>query len=289
MVLSRGLRLARIVALAVIIGIGINNLFWAVTDWHLRDAGAYWEAALRLRTTGDLYPAVANIEASEVYRYAPWFAWLWVPLTYLPHVVVNVAWSAVLVAASCAAVVPLWRTRAWVALAFFWPLLIGISATGNVQSLLIAALMLGVERRSGPLWIAATASLKVVPFLYVLTYLGRREWWRAAATAVITALLVAPMLLYDLSHYVTQAGGAVLLWKWPPLFAVVVVALALVSLWLARGKWGWLASATTVCLALPRFFVYDVTYAMVGVLGARGASRSESRSTSRSASSIDRS
>ena len=42
-------RLARTVALAVIIAIGIFNLYIAVTNWTLSDAGAYWQAGLRLR------------------------------------------------------------------------------------------------------------------------------------------------------------------------------------------------------------------------------------------------
>ena len=44
---SRLERLARTVALAVIIGIGIFNVYIAVTGWTLSDAGAYWQAAKR--------------------------------------------------------------------------------------------------------------------------------------------------------------------------------------------------------------------------------------------------
>jgi hypothetical protein len=170
-----------------------------------------------------------------------------------------------------------------VAVAFFLPILIGISATGNVHPLLIAALVLGVERRSGPVWIGLAASLKAVPILFVMTYLGRRQWIRAAAAAAITGVLVAPMLLYDLSNYVTTAGGAPLLVAWPPLYVAVVVAGMLLSLRLARSRWGWLTSATTVSLALPRFFLYDVTYLMVGAPDDRAVSSE----TSRSARSIE--
>ena len=120
----------------------------------------------------------------------------------------DVAWSAVLLAASVAAVVPLARRGAWVAVAFFAPILIGISAGGNVHALLIASLVWTVERRSGPVWIGVAASLKLFPILFALTYLGRRQWWRAGATVAITAVLLAPYLLYDLTNYVTTAGGA---------------------------------------------------------------------------------
>ena len=99
-------RLARTVALAVIIAIGIFNVWMAVTNWTLSDAGAYWQAALRLREGGDLYPALASVDASEVYRYAPWFAWLAVPWTLLPMGLAGALWSAVLLGASAIALAP---------------------------------------------------------------------------------------------------------------------------------------------------------------------------------------
>src|ERR1700693_5769920 len=130
------MRLARTVALAVILGLAIVNLYWAVTNWTLSDASAYWNAALRLREGGALYPLLANVDASEVYRYAPWFAWLTVPITFLPVQLAGALWSVVLLGASAAALVPLLRARAWLLVAFFAPILVGISAVGNVQPLL---------------------------------------------------------------------------------------------------------------------------------------------------------
>lgn len=249
----------------LVIGLGIANLYWSVAQWTLSDAGAYWEAANRLRAGGELYPAVANVEASDVYRYAPWFAWLAVPFTFLPVQVAGAIWSLVLVAASVAAVVPMARAGAWLQVAFFFPILVGISAVGNVHALVVAALVWGVERRSGPLWIALAASLKAVPILLALVYLGRRQWWRAAATLALAAALVAPALLYDLSGYVTSTGQAGMLVELPVLFGVIVAGACAATLWLARGRHAWLAAATTVVLATPRFFVYDVTYLLVAV------------------------
>lgn len=56
------------------------------------DVAAYWGAAERIRAGEPLYVAgVAN--ASDLYRYAPWFAYAWVPLTYLPSDIVTSAWS----------------------------------------------------------------------------------------------------------------------------------------------------------------------------------------------------
>ena len=260
----RWARLARIVALAVIIGIGFNHVWWSVVDWHLDDMNAYWDAGVRLRQGQPLFPPVTDVLASEVYRYSPWFAWMWAPITLLPRELVNVLWSVVLLAASVAAVVPMARRRAWIGVTFFLPILVGISAGGNVHALLVAALVLGVERRSGPLWIGVAASLKLFPILFALTYLGRRQWWRAAATALIAALLLAPFALYDLTNYVTTAGGAALLWDWPVVYAVAVGASIVAALAFARTRHGWLASSVAVVLALPRSFLYDVTWVMVG-------------------------
>jgi hypothetical protein len=147
-------------------------------------------------------------------------------------------------------------------------MLIGITAIGNVHPLLIAMLVLGVDRRSGPVWIAIAASLKIFPILLVVTYLGRREWMRAGLTLALSALLAAPVLLYDLSDYVTDAGSAALLWQFPLVYVVAVAAALIGALVLAATRYGWLASALAVTLALPRFFLYDVPYLLVGTGGA---------------------
>lgn len=262
-------RAARLVATALIVGVGISQLILTVGNWHLSDAGAYWEAAHRLRDGQPLYPALADTEASEVYRYAPWFAWAWVPLTFLSRDVAYVAWSIILLGASAAALTPLVQRRAWLLVAFFAPILVGISGIGNVQPLIVAALVLGVERRSGPIWIALAASLKAVPLLLVITYVGRGELVRAGMAVAATALLVAPMLLHDLSHYPTGADAAAMLIGVPVVYAVVIAAGLLVSARLARGPFGWLASSTTVALALPRFFVYDLTFLLPALPAGR--------------------
>ena len=102
-------RLARIVAIALIVGVGVSQLIFTVGDWHLKDAGAYWEAAMRLRDGEPLYPPLADHEASEVYRYAPWFAVAWIPLTYLPKDAVLLLWMGLCLGAAIASVAPLAR------------------------------------------------------------------------------------------------------------------------------------------------------------------------------------
>jgi hypothetical protein len=258
-------RISRILVIALVVGLGISQLILTVGDWHLSDAGAYWEAAQRVRDGEALYPSLVDTEASEVYRYAPWFAWAWVPLTLLPRDAAYAIWSLILLGASGAALIPLVQRRAWLLVAFFFPILVGISGIGNVQPLMVAVLVLGIERRSGPVWIGLTASLKAVPLLLALTYLGRGQWRRTIAAVVVTGTLVAPMLLHDLSSYPMGADAAAMLLNWPAIYAIAVAGGVVLSLRLARTPFGWLASSITVALALPRFFVYDVTFLMPAV------------------------
>jgi hypothetical protein len=259
-------RIARTVAMAVIIGIGIFNIYQAVVGWTLSDASAYWNAALRLRAGEALYPPALIAEASEVYRYSPWFAWAAVPFTFLPAQLAGALWSLILLAASAVALIPLVRTRAWLPVALFAPILVGISAVGNVQPLIVAALVHGVERRGGPLAIAAAASLKVFPLLLALVYAGRQQWLRFGTAVVLTALSWAPAMLYDLSNYPSQAGRAVSLFSVPVLYFVVGGLAIGATLALARTRWAWLTAAVTVTLTLPRLFVYDATMLMVGAV-----------------------
>jgi len=263
----RATRLARTVALAVIIGIGLFNLYQAAANWTLSDAAAYWNAALRLRDGQPLYPVLTNVDASEVYRYAPWFAWVTVPFTWLPQRLAGALWSVVLLAASAAALLPLARARAWLLVAFFAPILVGISAVGNVHPLLVAALVWGVDRRAGPLAIGLAASLKIFPILFAAVYLGRGQWVRAGLSVALAGVLWAPALLYDLRGYATDAGQAASLVAVPVLWAVLVGAGIGLTLRLARTRFAWLTAATTVALSLPRLFVYDATYLMVGGAG----------------------
>ena len=80
------LRLSQLIALAICIGMGLAFAIANAFSWQLEDAEAYWNAALRLRSGGDLYVAVPlGADETIAYRYAPWLAWLWIPLTYLPQ------------------------------------------------------------------------------------------------------------------------------------------------------------------------------------------------------------
>src|SRR5688572_27061268 len=97
-------RFARLIAIAVIVAIGVNSIVYAIFDWHLADMHVYQDAALRIRAGEPLYGG--DVDALSAYRYAPWFAYAWVPLTYLPQIVIDVGWSIFLLAGSALALWP---------------------------------------------------------------------------------------------------------------------------------------------------------------------------------------
>jgi hypothetical protein len=265
-------RASRLFVMALCIGYGIAGIIWSTTAWEIPDIGAYWNAAMRLQAGEELYPAVTDVNASDVYRYAPWFAFLWIPLTHFPRALVDGLWSVVLVGSIAATVVPALRLRDPAVVAFTFlagSFLVLIAARGNVQPLMVAALVYGVERRSGPLWIAAAASLKATPILFVLVYVARGEWKRAAITIGVTAALVLPMLAFGIEGYTTNPGPSTSLYTISPAaFAGVGVTSIVAALYVARRYpvFGWLAAALAVILCLPRMFPYEYTFLFVGLV-----------------------
>ena len=215
-----------------------------------------------------------------MYRYAPWFAYAWVPLTFIPRDLVVGGWVALMLAAAAASTIPLlWRgPTGWAAFALLAPFQLESALYGNVQPALVLALLWGIERRSGPIWIAAAASLKGLPLLFAITYAGRGEWRRAGLALLVTAVLVVPTLLVDLSTYPTGTGHAQLslLEQSPVLFVVVVAGAAVAAFAAARSRYAWLASAVAVLAAFPRLLTYEIGFLLVGL--AKPASSVEERS-----------
>ena len=261
-------RLARIVILAILVGIGVSHVVFAIRDWPLGDMDVYLAAATRLREGDPLY--VAGDVAVNSYWYAPWYAALWIPLTYLPREIVAIGWSLILLTATAMVTWLLAReggTAAILAL-LVGPPLFAVSAGGNVQALLVLSLLYGIDRRSGPVWIALAASLRATPILFVAVYAARREWGRFWLTLGITALLVAPMLWYDPATLVSGVAGrepgllAVSPWLFLVGVAVSVGAVAVLA-W-RRSPYTIIAAAAGTIVASPKLFAYD-TAALLAV------------------------
>jgi hypothetical protein len=265
-------RASRLITLAILLGwLAYTLVSWAMV-WYPGDAGAYYDAAWRLAHGQDLYLAM-DPEAHEVYRYAPWFAYAWLPLTALPRDVALHAFSLLMVACSAAAVWPLLRReRTWVTVAIAALVGQGLVETaiyGNVQPAVVALLVWTAQWRSFPIWVGVAASIKLVPMALTLVWLGRREWRPAAVAAAVFAILVAPILLFDLSGYVTDPGTglASLYSQSPGLWLALALANSAIVVWLAaRGsQWAWVAAALLMYFGPPRVVPAYLAFLLVAI------------------------
>jgi hypothetical protein len=269
-------RAARLIAIAAAV-LGVIVLIGAALSSNVQpDADAYWHAALRLRDGGALYGGPLGDE-TEIYRYAPWFAFAWVPLTYLGQGGAYLAWRTILVAATVVAIWPLLRrpSAASVTLAVLvGGLLISNLPAGNVTPLIVGALVVGVRSRAGPLLLGLAASLKLFPLVLVAGYLAERRWMSAVIATLVTAALWLTLLFFDLPLYLRMGqptfyvGGISLFAVSPILWLPVALATAVVVVGLAvRGsRWTWLAAGAAIPLAVPRVWLPDAAYVLIGLV-----------------------
>lgn len=264
-------RQATTVGALTLVGVASAGLFAKVIfDWGGADVSAYWNAALRVQSGEPLYRTGLATDTG-LYRYAPWFAYAWIPLTHLPRQIVEGGWTVVLLAASLASTLPLLRHGAiGIALcALLLPIQLDGAAFGNVQPLLVLMLMWGVERASAPVWIAIAASLKAVPILLVLVLLGRQQYRQALATFVLFGVLVLPMLLFDLSGYNTEPGPMQisLAQIWLPLWAASALFAAFATWFWADTRFAWLIGSLALVAALPRLLSYELGFLLIATSG----------------------
>jgi len=264
-------RLPRDVVMAVLLG----YLAYTVASWFLvwnpADGGAYYDAAVRLTHGQPLYPPI-NPEAHEVYRYAPWFAVAWIPLTALPRDLALHAWSLAMLGCAVASVWPLLRRPSWarVALAILvGQTLIETAMFGNAHPLVVTVLVWTAGRRWFPAWVGVAASIKLVPIAFALVWAGRRQWVPASFAVGTAAILFAPMLLFDLGSYPTDPGtGLLSLYAVsPPLWAAVAMATLAATAWLAvrRSPYAWVAAAVLMFLGPPRVVTSYLGFVLVAV------------------------
>lgn len=208
------------------------------------DMAAYLMAADRLQGGAPLY--IDNVADTYWYLYAPWFAFAWVPLTWLPVEIVDPLWTLGLLGCAIYLLAPWWvyrhRLEAW--------LLFGLAGAGigqavmvgNAQLVAVALVAFGMGRREGPLWVALGASLKPSGLAFALVYAARREWGRFALTLGLTALLWAPALWFGVEHY--PATGL-------DTFGLVVAGLAgLAALAAAGVRSRWMVPVASVAATL---------------------------------------
>jgi alpha-1,2-mannosyltransferase len=238
------------------------------------DFAAYWNAAERLRDGRALYPPLGDPGAGEVYRYAPWFAVVWVPLTLLPRDVVLLIWQLVLLAAGGALIWPLLRPVTFAGLlvaALMVPLVIDLAWVGNVESLMVLAVAALIRRPIfGPVAVGLAASAKITPLAFVAYYVARRSWGRALLAIAVAAILWLPAIPLGVTNYPTAPLSTISLWgaSFEAGFVVAVVCIA-VTAWLAlrKSSWTMLAAAVTTLAASPRLYLTNVPQLLVAVWG----------------------
>lgn len=280
-VLSRRARFYLIAICAVVIG--FQSVRWILlSSWEFGgDMEAYWQAAMRLRAGAPLYPALTDLDAHNVYRYAPWFAAAWIPLTFIPKAAIATAWVGLMFICALVALYPLAKhgTPGRIFLALIAPLMIQSAWFGQVQPLLVMSLILGIGRNSGPVWIGIAASLKASPILFVLVYVARREWKKVIASILVAAILGAPTFFFDLSDYPFNAGVSVSLWSVEPILGVAGAVLAIgLGIWIAlsQPRWGHLAAGAATLFAAPRAYLDLISYLLPAVHDAIAAKRDDS-------------
>lgn len=264
-------RLPRAIVMAILLGYFAYTLASWFLVWNPADGGAYYDAAFRLTHGQPLYPPI-NPEAHEVFRYAPWFAVAWIPLTALPRDLALHLWSLAMLGCAFAAMWPLLRRPSWarVALAILvGQTLVETAMFGNAHPLVVALLVWTAGRRSFPAWVGVAASIKLVPIAFALVWAGRRQWGQAAVAVGVAAVLFAPMLLFDLGSYPTDPGTGLLsvYAVSPPLWAAVALASLTVTVWLAiRGSpYAWVAAAVLMFLGPPRVVTSYLGFLLVAV------------------------
>jgi hypothetical protein len=202
--LARVIRVLRTPSVMVVIGLcwvyALANVVLVTQQWEFNDIHAYLGAAQRIASGGPVY--APTLDDSALYRYSPWFAVLWIPFIHAPQLTVEVVWAVILVVATIVALLPFRRSAAGLALALLLgALLYRTAGWGNIQPLVMVALIYLLPTRAGPWVVGVTATLKAWPLAAVVVYAWRRDWWAVGISLGVATALSLPMLLTDLSAY----------------------------------------------------------------------------------------
>ena len=252
-------------ALAVVGGLaGVGVLWIHLAGDPLADVRAYYDAGARLNAGLPLYPAAADPNAAEFYRYPPLLAIAFRPLALLPFPAAAAIWEAVVIASL---VGTLWwlglrRRETWLAVGILGLPTAWCVAIGQAQVPLTLLTAIGA-----PWSIALAANLKLFPALVALWWIGRRDWrafalfagW--AAGLALVQLALAPQATLDFLGTLTLGlvGDVRNISPYavsPLLWAVLVGAGIVLCLRLAPTRWGWVAAVALSVLATPRLLVY---------------------------------
>jgi hypothetical protein len=272
---TRGDHLLRLaVALLAVIGAlaGVGVAWLHLTGDPLADAHAYYDAASRLNHGLALYPPGIDPSTNQIYLYPPLLAIALRPLALLGYDTFALVWEGVVVASFVLLARRLGADspRTWIAIG-----ILGIPigwALSIAQAHVPMTLLLSIGQ---PWSIAMAANLKVVPALAALWWLGRRDYQSIAAFLGWAVLLAVAQLLLEpagsraffSSVGLAQIGevrniSPYILSPW--LWLVLLIGGALVTLRLAKTRWGWPAAVAMATLSPPRLLIYM----LMGLLAA---------------------
>ncbi len=278
---DRQVRLAWFAAAIVGALAGASTLWLHLTGDPLADVRAYYDAGARLNAGLPLYPADADTNAAEFYRYPPLLALAFRPLALLPYAAAATAWEAVVIASFVAT---LWylgvrRRETWLAFGVLGLPVAWSIAIGQAQVPLTLLTALGA-----PWSIALAANLKLFPALVALWWIGRRDGrslgrfvaWTGALAAL--QLVLAPQATLDFLATLTlqQVGEVRNISPYaisPLLWGILVVVGALVALRLAPTRWGWAAAVALSVLATPRLLTYMLMTFLAALREPHGSRR----------------
>lgn len=274
-------RIARFIVTAIVLGWLAYTLASWFLAWNPADARAYYLAAERLRDGEALYPPM-DPDAHEVFRYAPWFAFAFLPFTLMPIDVATHVWSVLMLGCAFLAVVPVARLggRAAIALsALLGALLAETAMFGNAHPLVVALLSWTIVRPSAPWWLGVAASIKLAPIGFVLPWLGMRRVRGGVVAVVVAGLLFAPILAFDLSGYVISPGtGLVSPYAASPMLWAVGAAMAVVAVvWLSAraSPYAYVAAGAAMFLVPPRVSTAYIAFLVPATLAALHRRRAE--------------
>jgi hypothetical protein len=239
----------------------------------LADAHAYFDAAARLNAGAPLYPVDADPNGNQIYLYPPLLAIVLRPLALLGFPLFAAVWEAIVILAFVLLLRKLGveRRATWLAVG-----LLGIPigwALSVAQAHVPLTLLLAIGQ---PWSIALAANLKLTPVLIALWWLGRRDFESFFAFLVWMALLALAQLGLEAQGTfaffsnvgVDQLGAVRNLSPFPQspqLWLALVLVGGLVTLALARTRWGWPAAVTLVTLSPPRLLVYMLMGLIAGI------------------------
>ena len=238
-------------------GLLIAGLAPTLRDGHLLDdMTTYTLAADRLLHGQSIYASFPGDLLP--YKYAPWFAALWVPLSFLPGALLGALWLGALLASAGWL---LWRAPWWLALAT-GPFVAWGATIGNAAPLLFAVMAAALPTRAAAIAIGAIASLKAFPILLVIPLIAQRRWREVLLAVAVALLLAAPMLLFDLSGYQVSAEGPMSINNILGPAAWVLTGGAALVLAIVRPSFR--TAGLAVMMGNPRFQFYDVGYLLIG-------------------------